>query len=426
MGLFVKDLILSVILAISCKEYYETILPKRDRKQDWISETSIFAFVLGFMVISETPIPPYIFMPVRVIFIIWIIAQIYYKTKWINNLILSVLFCGIIWILSSIVISVLYLLSVDSKVAEYILDPVWCSILLLIMSLFSYRFKGQMDILKKGKRFHYVLISGIFSVFCIALLMIISTWDENPANYSIRFIFVIGFGITSILMFYFICNILIKDMHIQNMQIETALINNQMSMYQNMEQNYRRQQKYMHDYKNQLNCIQGLLEKRQVEEVLDYIGELTGEIRKSTDYVDTSHVIINVILNQKYQYAQENGITMIMNVNDLSHLTMKKEDIVVLLSNLLDNAIEACKSLSADKVIQFKMVMEEGSLILSVRNPVSKPFKIKDGRIISSKKDRENHGIGLRNVENVVKRNHGTSSVKCEDHCFSFSCMIPV
>lgn len=330
MGLYLKSLILSIMLGISCKEYYDAILPRRKRKYQrlglsgkmckWIDKAAVFAFVMGFMVISVSPIPPYILMPVRLIGMIWLIAQFYYEVKWTNNLILSIFFCSITWILSAIVVSILRLLPINGKMIESLLDPIWCSILLFFMLLFSYKFRGKLNILNRG---NWVYL-GVFPIFSIIVLMIMAVWDGEMANYDIRPILIMGFGIVSILIFYFIYCILRKDSIMQNMRVEKELAYNQMSMYRNMEQNYRRQQKYMHDYKNQLRCIQGLLEKGQSQEALTYIGELTGGIKKSTDYVDTNHVIVNVILNQKYQYAWENGITMIISVNDLSHLTMKK------------------------------------------------------------------------------------------------------
>lgn len=421
MRLYIKSLILSVMLGISCKEYYGVILPKRKMRYKWMEKTVVFAFIMGFMIISVTPIPPYILQPIRVIVITWIIGQIYFKAKWIYYPVLSVFFCGIIWMLSSIVVSILWLCPLEYHVIEYIFDPIWCMLLLFLMFGFSYRFKGKFNIFDKGKGIYF----GIFPVISITFLMILSVWGENEAGYNIRYILIIGFGIASILIFYFICSVLIKDAHMKSLQVENELVRNQMSMYRSMEQSYRQQQKYMHDYKNQLSCIQGLLEKGQVKESLNYIEELTGGIRKNTDYIDTNHVIVNVILNQKYQYALENKITMVINVNDLSRLVMKKEDLVILLSNLLDNAIEACKNIAADKIIQLKMVIEEESLILSVRNPMNTLPKMEGKRILSSKKDKRNHGIGLLNIENVVRKNLGTSSIKCEDGYFSFSAMIP-
>ena len=110
--------------------------------------------------------------------------------------------------------------------------------------------------------------------------------------------------------------------------------------------------------------------------------------------VNTNHAVVNVVLNQKYQSALEKNITMILSVNDLSGLTMGEEDLVTLLVNLLDNAVEACEKLEERRIIRFKMVLEDGELILSVSNPVAEPVIIDGKKIATTKKDGRNHGIG--------------------------------
>ena len=152
---------------------------------------------------------------------------------------------------------------------------------------------------------------------------------------------------------------------------------------------------------------------------------LNGRLRKNADFVNTNHAVVNVVLNQKYQSALERNITMLLSVNDLSGLTMREEDLVTLLVNLLDNAVEACEKLEENRVIRFKMVLEEGELILSVRNPVAVPVIIDGKRIVTTKKDGGNHGIGLLNVNGVIERSGGTSALRCEDGWFCFSAMIP-
>jgi len=71
------------------------------------------------------------------------------------------------------------------------------------------------------------------------------------------------------------------------------------------------------------------------------------------------------------------------------------------------------------------MVQEEDGLVLSVRNPVKVPVRIKDGRIATAKRDRSCHGIGLLNVDAVIRKHNGTSVLKCEDGWFYFAAMIP-
>ena len=219
-----------------------------------------------------------------------------------------------------------------------------------------------------------------------------------------RLVAVSGFGILNVIALYFIGSILEKDARVQEMRLLQERTQNQMEMYHNMQRNYERQRRELHDYKNQLNCIQGLLLEGRLEETLHYVETLNGNLRESADVVNTNHAVVNVVLNQKYQSALEKNITMILSVNDLSGLTMGEEDLVTLLVNLLDNAVEACEKLEERRIIRFKMVLEDGELILSVSNPVAEPVIIDGKKIATTKKDGRNHGIGLLNVNGVIER----------------------
>ena len=201
-----------------------------------------------------------------------------------------------------------------------------------------------------------------------------------------RLVAVSGFGILNVIALYFIGSILEKDARVQEMRLLQERTQNQMEMYHNMQRNYERQRRELHDYKNQLNCIQGLLLEGRLEETLHYVETLNGNLRESADVVNTNHAVVNVVLNQKYQSALEKNITMILSVNDLSGLTMGEED------------------LEERRIIRFKMVLEDGELILSVSNPVAEPVIIDGKKIATTKKDGRNHGIGLLNVNGVIER----------------------
>ena len=104
------------------------------------------------------------------------------------------------------------------------------------------------------------------------------------------------------------------------------------SLYRSMQTSFDQQRKYLHDYKNQLLCIQGLLEEGQTEETLCYVKKLTGGLQQHTNTINTNHNVVNVVLNQKYQYAQKKGIALVMKIGDLSSLNLEEEDIVTLLA----------------------------------------------------------------------------------------------
>ena len=85
------------------------------------------------------------------------------------------------------------------------------------------------------------------------------------------------------------------------------------------------------------------LEKDEIDAVREYVKQLQRNRTLKIFNISANHPIIDVILNQKYQVAQEMGINMQVHVNDLSSLSLNSDELVVLLSNLFDNAIEACQ-----------------------------------------------------------------------------------
>lgn len=423
MEIVVKSIILSIMLGISCKEYFEIFLQRR-WKSKIINYTLILAFTISFMIISFSPIPPYLWQPVRLIVMVWMVVQIYYKVRMLQNIVLTLFLSGIIWILLELVDGILALLPVSYEFITFMGDPIWCSLLLCLILMFSYYHKGCFH-LPTGIRWLYFGFFPIFSI-CVSMALSIVNWQGEIAGESISSVILVGISITNILAFYFIGNIILKEAEMQDMRILYEHTQNQMNTYQDMEQNYQSQKRLMHDYKNQLSTVQGLLVKNQTKEALDYIEKLTGTVQKNVNYIDTNHSIVNVVLNQKYQYALRKGITMTIAVNDLSALKMSEEDTVILLVNLIDNAIEACGKVESGRIIRFKMLIEDDELILSVSNPVKEPIAIKDKRVLSTKQDDRNHGIGLLNVDSVINRNGGTSVLKCADGWFCFSAMIPV
>lgn len=168
-----------------------------------------------------------------------------------------------------------------------------------------------------------------------------------------------------------------------------------------LEQNYRLQRKSTHEFEHHMQVLRDLLEQDQVEASRDYLARLRKNRSIHVMSVNSKHPVIDVILNQKYQTAQENEIKMQIRVNDLSGVDMPADSLVVVLTNLLDNAIEACRRVDGYREIFCSILADEDGLYLSVRN-TSMPVDIHDGRIATSKADSLSHGFGLISVGYVL------------------------
>lgn len=191
-----------------------------------------------------------------------------------------------------------------------------------------------------------------------------------------------------------------------------------------LEKNYRAQRKSVHEYKHQLQTIHDLLESGQDQSALAYVKQLQELQTTRILAVNSHHPIIDAILNHKYQLAKDQQIDVQVQVNDLSAVTLSADSLVVLLTNLWDNAIEACCRLPDNRAIQCNLVSKE-TLFLSISN-TSLPVTITDNKIPTTKEPKHDHGFGLVRVQHILDQFGAEYTFTYEDGLFQFVAEIPL
>ncbi|EOS80611.1 hypothetical protein C817_01525 [Dorea sp. 5-2] len=427
MGVIV-NLIFSLMAGMSCNAFFGAVLSRKRRLKDLpfpdiVTEGMQFlAFVVVFLVIAYTEAPGYLLQPLRVIVFLSVIILLFFRARVRETLLLALLWCALYWVLNLLAVSAAYILPGRHAGIQELSDLLCVGVMLGLSLVFRYKYDGLRKGFERADR--GLLAWSATGNILLAVVVTVWIWNGDSGNKGEIFAIAAGYAGMNVLILYFIGHIMKKESEIQKAYLMQEKLQNQLELYQNMQENDMRRRRYLHDYKNQLGCIQGMLEAGRMQEALVYIKELNGSIRKGEDHVDTKHLVVNTVLNQKYLYAQERGITMVMAVNDLSSLSMSREDIVTLLVNLLDNAIEACEKLDENKMIRFKMILEEGGLTVSVRNPVREPVVVKGKVIATTKGEKDRHGLGFLNIQSVIEKNQGTSVMECRDGWFCFSAMI--
>lgn len=181
-----------------------------------------------------------------------------------------------------------------------------------------------------------------------------------------------------------------------------------------------------HDYQHHLMWIEQLLEKGQNKQAYDYIRSSPYACIVTQPRIHTENEIIDAIVNQKCWKAKNKSTYIVPIMNNIPKLSIDDHDLVAILANLLDNAIEACEHVSGERVIQLKLVLNEDNLVISVRNPVEKELQIVDGTIISSKDDNQHHGYGMRSVQRALEKYNAAYGYECKDKFFQYSAVIPL
>ena len=173
-------------------------------------------------------------------------------------------------------------------------------------------------------------------------------------------------------------------------------------------------------------CIQSLCETEEYEKLVEYLRLITGKVMHDLDYIDTNHSFINAVLNAKYQDAIEKNILFVCKIGDLSRLNISSSDVVILLSNLLNNAIEACEKCEGERIIKMKCIYEDSDFVLSIKNTYNgKLNKVGQSLYTTKVKEKGSHGIGLKNVMKIVEKNQGYYAIKHTKKEFHISVIIP-
>lgn len=272
---------------------------------------------------------------------------------------------------------------------------------------------------------------GIFIITLVsALISSITAKESGMAEMYHLDLFVALIGLSTVFMNVAIIRLFIKSVKRQKHILESeAIINrvkNETALYRSISDNLDKQRKRAHEFDNQLAAIKGMLEQGNIKELEAYVNLIEEKKPLEHMVIDSKNVIVNAILNTKCEEMQSKDILFVSRINDLSGLTIRDDDLVVLLSNLLNNAIEASEQ-SVDKVIKMKFVIEDNQIILSVKNSNAELPTQVDGKIVTSKTDHPGeHGIGLKNVEEVVEKYNGAYVIDFDNELFSISMMIPL
>ena len=180
-----------------------------------------------------------------------------------------------------------------------------------------------------------------------------------------------------------------------------------------------------HEFKNTISALQGLIADKQYDKMKEILDAQKTELINNTNVFETGNRLINTILNTKFAEAREKDITFRFVINDLSHLKIEDRDCIVILSNILNNAIEAAEKCPEGKrQISVKAIIEDRQFIFSCRNT----FAISDQEpdMKSRKKDIVSHGYGIDNVKDAVNRNNGTCFFERQENEFVAVIIIPL
>ena len=263
-----------------------------------------------------------------------------------------------------------------------------------------------------------ILLVPIFSIIVLAVLIEISFRVGNLEDINVNGMLIIaslGVILLNILAYIIFIKLWQNSVKMMEYEVLRERYYVQEKSVKEIKDMYNQLQKIRHDTKHHLNVILSFLNNGKYEEIKDYLEQYVS----SHDFLHNKIIfcnndILNYIINSRIIHMEKEKIEFRYNLCENVD-GVKEVDLNIVLSNLLDNAIEACEKESCEKKeIYLSLHKRAGYLVIIVENTFYGSIKYLQ-QSCTSKDDKKNHGYGLASVKDILEKYNGRLQILYED-----------
>lgn len=263
-----------------------------------------------------------------------------------------------------------------------------------------------------------VLICAVFE-----LLAFMPEMQDIVHNVDRAFILFL-LQLISVMILYLQNELFRKSSMKQELELVNLLLQKEQEQYRLSKENIAIINQKCHDLKHQLRAV------RQVNEAErdQYLQGVEESIRIYEAIVQTGNEVLDTILTEKSLYCKERGITISCVADGKLLSFINHMDLYSLFGNALDNAIEAVELFEEEEKRQIDVLIyrQEKFLVVNIINPMRDTLTLENELPVTTKKDKNLHGFGVRSMKYIVKKYDGFFNISQEDGCFSLKFLFPI
>ncbi|WP_208913697.1 histidine kinase, partial [Roseburia intestinalis] len=304
---YIQSIMMIILEVICCKIFFESFAEKRS-KNNYRNYSIILGIVVCEYVIASLFYDKFILKQILAIVAVAVFMCFYFKIHFGKAIILSLLFQAL---LLSVDYFTLWLnVSLFDSIAEIsrlhfvggsLITVLGKIILFLVVLLIRKKVGGESsDVLRSTDWLRFIFFP-VFTIFTVIALIMTSGNIENQKQENVFLVIALCLAGMNIVVFYMINDILKREIKIRENEVFQLKARNQTDMYRSISENFVKQRKKTHEYKNQIMCIESLIEMENYDELKDYVKSISGNLSTELDYIKTNNVIIDAILNSKYK-----------------------------------------------------------------------------------------------------------------------------
>lgn len=190
--------------------------------------------------------------------------------------------------------------------------------------------------------------------------------------------------------------------------------------YHQMEQSLQRTSLMRHEWKNQVALLHLLAVQGEYEKLRQTLEQMDSELTQMGMVCYCDNFTVNVILQNTAARASKMGIQFTVEASLPEKLAIEEGDLVSLLINMLDNALEAAVQVDGDRRVEIHMSVSQKFLVIACKNTYAGTvFAESRGNIRSTKPNPEQHGIGMTQMRHIAEKYGGVLDTEHSDCLFT-------
>lgn len=179
-----------------------------------------------------------------------------------------------------------------------------------------------------------------------------------------------------------------------------------------------------HDMRNHITVMNSLYDSGKINELGEYLKELGSAFADTQSVNITGNEIADAIISEKKKYAEMSGVSLVTN-GSLKGLEIGAVTLCTVLSNLLDNAVEAAAQADTKRVVTLSAKKADSFYYICISNPTLKDIDA-SADIPTSKPEGSGHGLGLKSVRKAIEKCGGTLELSCKETSSGYTFMAEV
>ena len=192
-------------------------------------------------------------------------------------------------------------------------------------------------------------------------------------------------------------------------ELNERCIREQTEQYHNLERKQQELRAFRHDLNGHMTALLKLVQEDNPEKTETYLKGLF-DIQTDSFYISSNNIIGDAIFNQYYEKCRTQGLELQVAGKFNDTLNVAETDLCIILTNTVSNAYEAALKCGHGSQILVDIKQFNHKTLIEITNPVQEPLIIEGGVMVTTKDDKENHGLGIYNTKKAVERNGGLIS----------------